>query len=203
MQLLLPALLALATTVPDDASDIRPLLIGQQIPDIALSDIDGKTVTLRALAAEKPIVLVFYRGGWCPYCSRQLSQLRAVEAPLLEIGYRIVAVSPDTPRHLRETADRGELRYTLLSDEALTAARKFGLAYKAKPEDFGSKAFHQAWRKRQGYGASQQEDMLPVPAVYLVSKRGRVVYQYVNIDFRVRLSGEVLLTAARAYGTGG
>ncbi len=92
---------------------------------------------------------------------------------------------------------------TVLSDDALTASRKLGLTYKAKPADFGSEAFHQTWRARQGYGATQQVDVLPMPAVYLVSKRGRIIYQYVNIDDRVRLSDEVLLTAARAYGTGG
>lgn len=148
-------------------------------------------------------MLVFYRGGWCPYCNRQLSQLRAVEASLKAVGYRIVAVSPDTSKHLRETLSENEIGYQLVSDEALSAARRFGLAYRARPEDFGSKAFFLKWRKRQGYGASQQVDMLPVPAVYLISKKGRIVYAYVNIDYSVRLSGEVLLTAARAYGTGG
>ncbi len=203
MTQLLLALVFLASPLPETASDIRPLLIGQKVPDVNLTGIDGKTFALREMVAEKPTVLVFYRGGWCPYCNRQLSQLRAVEASVKASGYRIVAVSPDTPEHLKKTLKDNEIGYQLMSDDALAAAQHFGLAYKATVKDFGSETFFQAWRKRQGYGASQQIDMLPVPAVFLISKKGRIVYAYVNIDFSVRLSGEVLLTAARAYGTGG
>jgi peroxiredoxin len=180
---------AMRDGVADAPANICPALIGHQLPSTTLRTLDGAEVDLRTLTAEKPTVLVFYRGGWCPYCNKQLSQLKQVEPLLLEQGFRIVAVSPDSPESMRATVDRNGLTYTLLSDPGLKLARLLGLAFKARPEDFG-----------QPEGGMPSMTELPVPAVFLVAPNGRILYQYVNVDYRVRLSGELLVTAAKAYG---
>lgn len=171
------------------AAEICPSLIGEQIPAASVVDLEGNVVELRALVATTPTVLVFYRGGWCPYCNKQLAQLKEVEPILKELGIALVAMSPDSLEDLKKTVQKHELTYKLVSDTNLQVAKLFGLAYATKSEDFGDKPGGKPWKAE-----------LPVPAVYLVAPNGRVLYQYVNVNYKVRLSGEMLLTAAKAYG---
>jgi len=80
---------------PLNAEDICPLLIGEILPKATLQDAEGKTVALETIIKIKPTVLVFYRGGWCPFCNMQLSSLVEIEKDILDLGYQIVAISPD------------------------------------------------------------------------------------------------------------
>ncbi len=99
-----------------------------------------------------------------------------------------MAITPDVVPDLQAMVDLHKLNYTLLSDPKHEAMRGFGLAFKTSAKDFGGSA-----------AAAKAKPVLPVPGVFLVAKGGRILFQYVNPDFTVRLSGEVLLTAARAY----
>ena len=109
--------------------EICPLKVGSHIPDVHLATIDGATANLRDQVREKPTVLVFYRGDWCPYCNTQLEQLRGVEEELIQLGYQLLAISADRPSKLRESKERHSVRFTLLSDSSMAASRAFGLAF--------------------------------------------------------------------------
>ena len=76
-------------------------------------------------------ILIFYRGGWCPYCTKQLSGIAEVESEILKLGYQIIAVSPDQISKLNETGDKSKLNYQLLSDSASILANAMGLVFKA------------------------------------------------------------------------
>lgn len=94
---------SVSAQVPEKAEDICPLLIGETIPKATLQDSDGKQVELEKYLSTKPTVLVFYRGGWCPYCNVQLSGLVKIEKEILDLGYQIIAVCPDDYRNLQTT----------------------------------------------------------------------------------------------------
>jgi len=197
--LLATAAHAEVAAVAPSITQIRPLLIGQKVAESSILDVDGKPVALRKLLAEKPTVLVVFRGGWCAFCSRQLAQLRLLTATLKQAGWRIVGLSPDPPERLRAATKDLELEYSLYSDEAANAVRALGLAYKAKAGDFGNQANMSRWQSRRSASVKDTPPVLPAPAVYLFHRSGLVVYQYVNVEIGVRLSGEVLLSAAQAY----
>ena len=99
IQLLLLVLIISSATlnaqVPQNAEDISPLLIGEKLPEAMLLDEDGKPINLNKEIAKKKTVLVFYRGGWCPFCNMQLASLAEAESEILKLGYQIIAVSPD------------------------------------------------------------------------------------------------------------
>lgn len=175
-------------------TEIRPILIGQRAPDATVYTPDGKPVQLAALLAEKPTVLVFLRGGWCYYCKAQLGQLREIEGALTQTGYRIIAVSGDKPETLK-AAPLFEGSYQVYSDAKGVAAQAYGLTYHALAKHFGLPSNLERWKKMHG----PAKPWLPVPAVFLAHRSGLIVYEYVNVDFTVRLSGEVLLTAAQVY----
>ena len=94
---------SLKAQVADKPEDISPLLIGETIPDATLVNSDGENIQLYDLIKTKPTVLVFYRGGWCPYCNLQLSALAITQEEIIELGYQIIAVSPDNYKNLQPT----------------------------------------------------------------------------------------------------
>ena len=82
--------------IPLVAYDISRILIGETLPNGNFQNVEGEYIQLKAILEEKPTILVFYRGGWCPYCNVQLSGLVEIEEDILELGYQIVAISPMT-----------------------------------------------------------------------------------------------------------
>ncbi len=192
-------ILALASTVqagvPEDAREINPVEVGATAPDIPLTRADGVAPTVHALAAEAPMVLVFYRGGWCPYCNRHLAALGAVEAELRDLGYRIHAVSIDRPEKVAEAATAADFDYALYSDADAEAARAFGLAFRVDAETY---------EKLIGYGINLEEasgrdhHLLPVPAVFLIDREARIRFRHFNPNYKERLATDELLEAARA-----
>ena len=169
---------------------------GETIPDSMLGTDAGDVIALRKLVSEKPAVLIFYRGGWCPYCTRHLKDLAGIEKDLLAAGYQLLAISPDQPSKLREKPDIEKLNYTLLSDSSMDAAKSFGVAFEV-PADLVSKYKGQYGIDLEA-ASGQRHHMLPHPAVFIVDAKGVVRFAYVNEDYKVRLEPEKLLEAARA-----
>ena len=185
-----------AQEVANDVSEVHPLLINASIPDVEVLDIDGNTVNLHKLTAQQPTMFIFYRGGWCPYCSLHLSELKQVEEEISALGWQIVAISVDRPEVLKETLTEGELTYTLLSDSPAKAIKAFGLAYEVEQDVVNRyKDAGIDFEKNSGF----KHHILPAPAVYMVDTTGKIRFQYVNPNYKERIAGDVLLAAAKAY----
>ena len=181
---------AAQSAIPQKAEDISPLLIGEKIPSATLSDALGKEVDLGKIIAQKPTILIFYRGGWCPYCNLQLSGLQQIEAELKKTGYQVIAVSTDKPENLKQSADKGKLSYTLLSDADLFLAKQVGIAYTAP------QAYHKMLIETSG--GKNKAELLPIPSVFILDKKGEIHFEYIQPDFKKRISPELLKAAAMA-----
>jgi peroxiredoxin len=180
--------------VPDSANDVSPLLIGSSVPDITLSDPENRRVNLNEISYQQTLY-VFYRGGWCPFCSAELSDLSEIETELQSKGVEIVAISPDTPEYLKSSNEDTELGYTLLSDSEMNAARAFGVAFQVGQETVQSlKEGGMDIEERSG----QTHHMLPVPSVFLTNSEGEIVFQYVNPDYRQRVNKSVIMAAVNS-----
>jgi peroxiredoxin len=181
--------------VADKATDIHPLGVGNQVPDGSLRDLTGKTVHFSDLIHRKPTVVIFYRGGWCPYCNLQMEQLMKLEPRLLGLGYQILAISADKPEKMGESLEKHKLNYTLLSDSKLELARSFGLVYQVDPKTLEKmKAFHVDLEAASG----ETHHRLPVPAAYVVDSKGHIRFSYFNPDIRVRVDPDKLFEAAES-----
>ncbi|MFO7725848.1 MAG: peroxiredoxin-like family protein [Oceanipulchritudo sp.] len=180
--------------LPREAKNVSPLGLGETIPSVTVQTVGGESRNLASLTAGQPSVLVFYRGSWCPYCNRHLSALAGIEDDLADLGYRILAVSPDRPAGLKEAATENKLGYTLLSDSSAEAAKAFGLAFEVDEKTRTIYANHGIDLNK---ASGQDHYILPVPAVYLVDKEGRVQFHYSNPDHSVRLSPKDLMKAAK------
>ncbi|HEY7774018.1 MAG TPA: peroxiredoxin-like family protein [Marinagarivorans sp.] len=186
---------AYADSIPNAAEDIKPILVGTLLPDVTLKNADGNNVTLSSLVTSKPTVLIFYRGGWCPYCNTHLADLRNIEDQLNKLGFQILAISPDQPKFLKESIAKHKLGYTLLSDSNMTAAKALGLAFKV--DDSTIKKYHE-------YGIDLEEStgqdhhLLPVPAALLVDTDAMVTFTFIAPNYKVRIDKDVLIAAAKA-----
>jgi len=180
----------MAYSVPQKPEDISPLLNGEKIPKAVLMDASGNKFDLNQAVSEKPTVLIFYRGGWCPYCSKQLSGLQQAAPGLEKLGYQLIAISTDTPEGLTQSATKEKLEYTLLSDADLTLAKQFGIAFKA-PEVYRNML-------SKTTGGLDTAQLLPVPSVFILDRTGTIHFEYINPDFRQRLSAELLTAVANS-----
>jgi len=170
--------------------------VGETIPPVTVRAVDGRPLDLRQAVAAKPTVLVFYRGGWCMYCNRHLAELGELEPQFTELGYQIIAISPDRPEELAKTVDTQELTYVLLSDSEMSAARAFGLAFRME------EALVETYRNDYGIdleaASGQTHHELPVPAAFVLDRSGIVRYAFASADYKVRVDSAELLAEARA-----
>jgi len=180
--------------VADSADGICPLLVSDTVPDVTLKTIDGKPFRLLEEVQKQPTVLIFYRGGWCGYCNRQLAGLQEIEGDLSALGYRILAIAPNLPEKLTETIDRHSLTYTLLSDVSMEAATAFGIVFKL--DEATQKRFEDRNTFVEYSGVRQTT--LPVPAAYVVGTDGVIQFEFISPKYSVRVEPAVLLAAAKA-----
>ncbi len=178
------------------ADAARPLVAGATAPAVTVKTADGADFDLGAALAEKPTVLVFYRGGWCPYCNKQLAELATFEPKLLALGFQILALSTGAPAGLAPTAEKNHVAYRLLSDRAMTAASAYGVAFRVDSATV---------EKYRGYKVDlapvpgePDARWLPVPTVYIIGRDRVIRFASSNPDFKVRLPASELLAAAEA-----
>jgi peroxiredoxin len=188
--------LGLRAGLAPSASAVSPLPVGAKAPAVTVKSIKGDSLALPAVLAQKPTVLIFYRGGWCPYCNKHLAALAEIEPQLRELGCQIVALSPDDAAGLRTTAGKNHLNYRLFSDHAMEAASAFGVAFRVDEKTIKAYA---------GYGITltpvpgePDARWLPVPAVYVIGRDGTVKFVHADPDYKVRLSAGAVLAAAKA-----
>lgn len=168
------------------------LNVGDAVPDFTLPDANDQVVRLADRLADGPVVLAFYRGGWCPYCNIELCTLARCQPIFASLGGQLIAISPERPEHARETKLTNELPFTVLSDVGNVVARQFGLVF-ALPEklrsiyaDFGINL-----PARNGDDSFE----LPVPATYVIDRRGIIRYAFVDTDYTRRAEVTDILNA--------
>lgn len=182
--------------VPASATEIEPLAVGEALPATALFDANGEPFDLEQAVFSKPTVLIFYRGGWCPFCNMQTGQLIKIEGQLRELGYQIIAISPDKPVKLKDSQEKWEMKYTLLSDSRMDAAIAFGIAYRVAD---ATVAKYSGTNMDLDLNSGQDHHLLPVPAVFIIGQDAKIKYEYINPDYKVRIEPDELLRVAKLF----
>lgn len=186
--------------VAESAEFIVPLAAGDRAPGFVVQTVAGEPFDFDPLELERPVVLLTFRGGWCPYCNVYLKDMREVIPAIAELGVDVLFLSGDRPALLYESLSRetqeeiAGLNYTILSDADAQAATALGIAFKASEQTIDG-------RHRKGddiEGSSMlKHGILPVPAVFAINRSGIIRFAFSNADYKVRLPADDLLAVAR------
>jgi len=184
----------------ESAEQVRPILLNSSAPDSPLRTLADQPTTLHAALAGKPTVLVFYRGGWCPFCNLHLSELRNLKPELDRQKFQLIAISPDSPAKLNETLEKDELNYTLLSDSSAAAIEAFGIGFQLDDATY---------QKYQGFGVDLEtysggakHHVLPVSSVFVIDARGVIQFSYVNPNYKTRVPLALVRAAVVSVASG-
>lgn len=184
---------AAAGEAAPNAQSVQPLETGMLAPTFMVITAAGEPLEINPAETGKRQLLIFYRGGWCPYCNRHLKALRNVVPRLRAADIEVLFLSADRPEILYSSLDEPDIDYTLLSDASQSAARAFGLAFRVDDDLVERyKTYGIDLEAASGFDHHQ----LPVPAVYLLDADGRVAFMFADPDYKVRLEPDAILKAA-------
>lgn len=178
---------AVIKRIVESETATRALKVGDACPDFALMNAEGQLVRLQDLLQHGPLVLSFYRGMWCPFCSAELEALHEAEPRIKAAGATLVAISPEARGVPLQVKRERNFRFEILSDLDNGLALTFGLVHPVTPEfvDVFTKAGTQF---PLIYGNDSW--FLPLPGTFIVGGDGVIVHAYVNPEFRERLDPE-------------
>lgn len=181
-------------TPPTERLGTRPetlgIAVGQPAPDATVHDDEGRSVRLADLFRQGTTLLVFYRGGWCPYCNVQVRQLTEAYPEFQRRGVRPVMISVDRIDGAAKTKAQYRIPFPVLSDPDLAAHEAFRVVHHAGPEEVS---------KLKGFGldieaaSGRDHHRFAVPSVFVIDASGKVRWTHVDPDYKVRPSTAQLL----------
>jgi peroxiredoxin len=160
------------------------LKAGDRAPAIVLGNAKGETVDVGALLKKGPVIVTFYRGGWCPYCNLELRAFQQVLPEIKSAGASLVAISPEKPDDTLSTTEKNALSFEVLSDIGQKVGRAFGLVYNFSDEL--KSAYQEFGLDIPAKNGAAEEWALPISATYVIDRGGAIIYAYTDADYRDR-----------------
>jgi peroxiredoxin len=166
------------------------LFPGGKAPDFTAFDQNGNEIKLKELTKKGPVVLVFYRGYWCPYCNKALKRLEDSLQLITDKGATLIAVSPEISENIDSTVKRTGAEFSILHDKELKIMKAYNVAFEV-PENTVTRYRNTGldFNKLNGENGTY----LPVPAVYIINKQRDIVWRYFETDYRKRPSVQTIL----------
>lgn len=167
---------------------------GDSYIDFSLPNVDGKQVKLSQKLKQGPIILTFYRGGWCPYCNLQLKAYQDHLEKFEQAGGQLIAISPESMDSAETTVKKNDLKFEILTDNMNKYARKYGLVFKLD-DDLKDVYLQFGLDLEKNQGNDSWE--VPIPATYVISKEGKIVYSFLNVDYVQRAEPKDIIKALK------
>jgi peroxiredoxin len=169
------------------------LKVGDRAPAIVLKNAKGETIDVSMLLKKGPVIVTFYRGGWCPYCNLELKAYQEILPEIAAASASLVAISPENPDDTLSTAEKNALAFEVLSDVGQKVGRAFGLVYEFSDEL--KTAYHGFNLDIPARNGTPGEWALPVSATYVIDRDSVIVYAYTDPDYRDRADPRDVLKA--------
>mgnify|MGYP000400946875 CR=1 FL=1 len=166
--------------------------VGDKAPHIKAHDLDGNLFDSHKVLKGKDIIVIFYRGYWCPACDRHLSNLSDSLQYISEKGAVVVAITPETPENAMTTAENSGANFIILSDHTEELMEEFDVLFKV------TEVYQNKISAKRGKGIDeingQAEANLPVPATFVINKDGNIGYKHFDLDYHNRASVALLIS---------
>ncbi len=167
------------------------LNVGAKMPAFNLKDANGKSVSSADLLKQSNLVVVFYRGSWCPFCNLYLRKLQQNISAIKENGGNLAAISVENPDNSLAIAKKNEIDFTVLSDPNLDVARKFGIVYRLPA------ATDETYKTKYNLDIAAHNEMskpeLPLSATYVINQKGEIVYAFLEPDYKKRAEPQAII----------
>lgn len=183
--LLMPAGILLAQEAPEG------LFLASKAPDFKAKDQSGNEIRLKDLLKKGKVVLVFYRGYWCPYCNRELTRIQDSIGLIKAKGATVVAISPEMPENISKTIEKTKAEYPVVYDEGMKIMKAYDVEYEMQ-ENTVTRYRNTGLDIEKINGANGK--YLPVPAIYVIDKESTIIYRFFEPDYRKRPSVQEILS---------
>lgn len=166
------------------------LFISSKAPDFRATDQNGTELRLKDLLKKGKVVLVFYRGYWCPYCNKELSRLQDSLSLITEKGATLLAITPEEAAGIDKTMEKTKAGFSILHDKDLKIMKAYDVAFEV-PENTLTRYKNAGLDIEKNNGANGK--YLPVPAVYVIDQEQTIRYRYFESDYRKRPAVQEIL----------
>lgn len=168
---------------------------GDNVPLFSLANAHGQQVNIADRLETGPVVLSFYRGGWCPFCNLEFNALQQILPEIQNQGAQLIGISPETPDTTQETVSKHGLKFEVLSDPGNVVSRQFGLIMTVSEE---MRPLYLQWGLDIPAANGDDTWELPLPATYVIDTRGKIRASYVNKDYTLRMEPTAILEALQS-----
>lgn len=195
LTLLLLVLLAFSQSMAQTKAEneTRGLAIGAEAPQIQLVNQDSLPFNSAEALKTGPLLVVFYRGQWCPYCNKHLSAINDSLELLKAKGVTVVAISPEQPAYLRTMVEKTGGGFTFLYDADYATAQTFDVLFDPGTEI--KKRYNQRAKANMAAAHNDSRELLPIPASFLINQQGEVIWRHFEHDYKKRSSVADILNA--------
>lgn len=169
----------------------KPLTQGSSAPDFVGYDQNYEKIRLQNLLEKGDVVLIFYRGVWCPYCRQHLGELQDNLQFVLDEGASVVVVTPEQPEYIDEMISRTGATFSIIHDEDYQIMRSYNTAFRISEKTVN--AFRKLTMRKATESNGNQEGILPVPATYIIDKTGKIKYVHFDKDYSNRANVPTIL----------
>lgn len=158
------------------------LFINSKAPDFRSTDQYGNEVRLKDVLKDSAVVLIFYRGQWCPYCNKQLKKLEDSLQMIRSKGARLIAITPEKPEFISKTIEKTKASYPLIYDNEMKIMKAYKVAFEVDEKTVSR--YKNADIDLAAANGQKEKVYLPVPAVYIINKESTIVYRYFEFDYK-------------------
>ena len=160
-------------------------------PDFTAPTYEGRDVTLSDQYKKGPVVLIFYRGEWCPYCNIHLKSFQERLDDFQKLGATILAVSVDKQEYGVKIVQKDSLGFEVISDPGAKILQEYNVVYKV-PDDLAQKYLNEYHLDLEAH-SGRKDHVIAVPATYVIDMTGKIIFAYANVDYKVRTTPEEIL----------
>lgn len=172
-------------------SKVYGLTVGEQAPDFEASTYQGNKIILSDMYKDGPVVLVFYRGQWCPICNLHLKSFQAQLAQIENLGAKVLAVSVDKPEYGNKIVTNDALGFEVISDPDAEILKSYNVIYQV-PDELAAKYLTEYQIDLEAH-SGRKDHMIAVPATYVIDSAGTIIFAYANEDYKVRTKPEEVI----------
>ncbi|MDD4991143.1 MAG: peroxiredoxin-like family protein [Paludibacter sp.] len=178
----------MAQTAYKTVKEAKGLNVGDRVKDFSAIDLHDNKFTLSEALKKGPVVVIFYRGQWCPICNKHLKNLQDSLNLIYDKGATVIAISPEKSEFLKRTAEKTHASFALLYDDGYKISNQFDVTF--RPDSMSRLMYNGMLGANLKEAQTDDSQQLPIPATFIIDKDSKIVWRQFDPDYKKRASVE-------------